>query len=342
MNQEQNKIADKALGELNEIRSQIAGRVGDVTELHKRYNEIVMQVKAGLHDVLNNAKNAPQEYWKENNDININEFPSCGNLQRQPKRNAADTLIGAGVVDNIRNEIKENPLDYAELQEITADASPGSGAGEELRRIKVRDIGQPRWIAEMQSELKLFKQRSKTKGFYDPEGLARGMVWREKQKKVQRAKTLWIALDTSGSMLGTMSRGESVLELVASYIVPIAREFQGELWQVDVGIPTEIYPLKSLRESTVKGIPIKGGGGTEFDEVFRLLNKKKEEFKKTMGDKTDFMTIFLTDAIVDWNEDLMPDNLLIITLKETESHLPFLDPARNQKAILIEADAKTE
>lgn len=338
MNQQQNKIADKALEELNEIRSQIANRVGDADELTKRYNDIVLEVKAGLHDIINNAKKAPEEYWKENNTINISEFPACGSIQRQPKHNAGDKLVGAGVVDAIRNEIKENPLDYAELQEITADAAPGSGAGNELRRIKVKDIGQPKWIAEMQSQLKLFKQRSKTKGFYDPEGLARGMVWKQKEKKVMRSKTLWIALDTSGSMLSTQSKGESVLELVASYIVPIAREFQGELWQVDVGVPTEIYKLKELKESTVRGIPVKGGGGTEFDEVFRLLNKKKAEFKEQLGPQTEFMTIFLTDAIVDWDVNLLPDNFLIITLAQTESHLPPLDESRNQKAILIEVD----
>lgn len=36
----------------------------------------------------------------------------------------------------------------------------------------------------------------------------------------------------------------------------------------------------------------------------------------------------------------MPDNLIIVTLPETQSHLPYLDANRNQKAILVTPDNK--
>lgn len=340
MTSEQNKIADEAIQKLNQIRSQIAAKQGNVNDLTQRYNDILMEIKGGLHDVLNPMKDAVHDYWANNNKVNIREIPVCGTLQKQPKYNEATKVVGGGVIDTIISDIKENPINYADLIQITEKQQAGRGAGQEVRRIRIPQIGQPKWVQELESDLRLFKQRRKTKVYYDPESLVRGIPAKQKEKKILKSKTLFVLLDTSGSMLWTHSKGHSVLELVASYIVPIAQKFQGELWQVDDGTPSKIIPLKDLTKATVKGIPIQGGGGTNFDEVWRLLKKKKDEITEKIGKEAEFMTILLTDAVVSWNLELMPDNLIIVTLPETQSHLPHLDVNRNQKAILVTPDNK--
>jgi hypothetical protein len=130
-------------------------------------------------------------------------------------------------------------------------------------------------------------------------------------------------------------RGRNLMQLLASYIPPVAKDFDGELWQIDAGRPTHIIPLHELKGSDF--LDVRGGGGTNYDESFELIRERKKEIEKE-GKESQFLTILFTDTEVYWNLALMPDNLLIVTLKPKESGLPELDITRNQKAILIEVD----
>lgn len=335
MDKEHKKIVEEAIAKLNELHQKINSGQRDSISLKQEYNDIIMSVQNGLYDVIHVLQeNGLTNYWKHNNSIDISEFPSCGVLDNQPVFDAVDEAIGTVELDNIISEIKNNPVDFSDLQDIASDTQSGFGVGDVSIRIIPPDIGLPKWISELISELKLFKQRIKTKVYYDPESLVRGIPAKQKEKRVLSAKTLWVLLDTSGSMLATAIKGKRVLDVLAAYIPPIANKFQGELWEIDAGAPTNIINLKDLTKSKMKGILIKGGGGTRFNKTFRILSEKRKEIKEKYGKNAEFMTVLITDAIVEWDFPL-PENLIIVTTSSTSDKLPKLDEKKNQKAIIV-------
>lgn len=329
---------DSAVQKLNDLKSQIAAGAS-YEEMNNSYNEIVQGVNSSLSELLGEIKKGLDDYWEQNNSVNTAKSRPCGILDRQPDISEGDRITGQGVVDDISAEVRDNPIDYANLKEIGPHGKPGRGTGSTRGKIRLPKIDEePTWITELETEVNVFKRRGKTKSYYDPLELSRGIPAKEREKKLLKQKSLWILLDVSGSMFSYTYHGKSIIELLASYIPEIAKSFEGELWQIDEGAPNKIIKLDDLRGEDIKDIEIRGGGGTDFNAAFKLLAKKKEEISEQIGGEAEFMTILFTDAEVYWNPDLMPSNLIIVTVKTKESSLPSLDEEKNQKAIVITND----
>ena len=344
MDAKQNKIADDAIRKMSELRSQIASKTGDVKKLTKEYNNLVAETKALLNDVLMPLKNANPKYWENHNKVNIRNIPVCGTLERQPEFSSSDVIVANAEADVIRNIIKADPINYADLEEMTGESMRGYGSGNYAQEVTPPNLGAPKWVKELTTDLRIFKGRTRIKEDYDMESMVRGLPRGQKAKKQRTEKSLFVLIDTSGSMSGRASRGYTILELVAGYIVPIAKKFLGELWNVDDGAPSSKTPLKQIRKEAVKNmgknasLTFVGGGGTNFDQVFRELAEKKQELQKKQGKNIEFMTIFLTDADATWDESLLPDNLIIVTIPQGVKYLPYLDPKKNQRAIVAQVD----
>ncbi len=329
---------DTAIEKLNDLKAQIAAGAS-YEEMNQSYNDIVTNVNSSLSDLLSEIKKGLDDYWQDNNSVNTAKSKPCGILDRQPEISEGDRITGQGVVDDITAEVRDNPIDYGNLREIAAKGTPGRGTGSTRGKIRLPEIDEePAWISELETEINVFKRRGKTKSYYDPLELSRGIPAKEREKKLLKEKSLWILLDVSGSMFSYSYKGKSIIELLASYIPPIANQFEGELWQIDQGSANKIIKLEDLRGDDIRnlGMDIRGGGGTDFDEAFRQLARKKEEISEKIGGEAEFMTILFTDAEVYWNPDLMPKNLLIVTVKTKEESLPNLDEDKNQRAIVIE------
>ena len=344
MNAQQNKVADDAITQMSKLRSQIASRSGDLKSLTKEYNDLVAKTKASLNDVVLPLKDANKKYWEKHNKINIRNIPVCGTLERQPDFSASDVIAANAEADVIRNIVKADPINYADLEEMTNESMRGSGAGNYAHEVTPPNLGAPKWIKELTTDLRIFKGRTRIKEDYDFESMVRGLPRKQKAKKQRTEKSLFICIDTSGSMSGRTSRGYTILELVAGYIVPIAKKFLGELWNVDDGAPSHKTPLKEIRKEAVKKmgenarLTFVGGGGTNFDQCFRELAERREELQEKQGKNVEFMTIFLTDADATWNEKLLPNNLIIVTIPQGVHYLPYLDPKKNQRAIVAQLD----
>lgn len=338
MKDQQIEDVDNAIAKLNDLKSNIAAGAS-YEEMNQQYNEIVQNVNSSLAELLGEIKKGLDEYWEQNNSVNTAKSRPCGILDRQPEVSEGGRIAGQGIVDDITAEVRDNPIDYANLKEIAARGTPGSGAGNSRGNIRLMTIDEePYWITELETEINVFKRRGKTKVYYDPLELSRGIPAKEREKKLLKQKSLWILLDVSGSMFSYSYHGKSIMELLASYIPVIARQFEGELWQIDQGAPNKIFKLEDLNGNEIKELEIRGGGGTDFNEAFRLLAKKKEEISEQIGGEADFMTILFTDAEVYWDQKLMPSNLIIVTVATKEESLPKLDEERNQKAIIITDD----
>jgi len=342
MNAKQQKITSDAIERLNEIRSKVASKTGDIKELRKEYRDLVSEVKGRLSDILHPMENSNERYWQKHNKVNIKNIPVCGTLERQPELDAGDKIVADTESNVIKQIIKNNKINYADLHEMTNESMRGSGgSGDMGYEIEPSNVGIPKWVKELQSDLRVFRGRQKTKEDYDFESMVRGLPRKQKAKKNLREKSLFILLDTSGSMFGRSSRGHSIIELVAGYILPIAKKFSGELWFVDSGDASEKVSLKIIRKDQVKNhkpvLNVVGGGATVFDDALKDLNDTKERFRQKQGD-TDFMTVFLTDADTTWTESLLPTNLIIVTVPEGQRYLPFLDPKKNQRAIIAQVD----
>lgn len=329
---------DSAIQKLNDLKGQIAAGAS-YEQMNNSYNEIVQNVNSSLSELLGEIKKGLDDYWQENNSVNTSKSRPCGILDRQPDISEGDRITGQGIVDDITAEVRDNPIDYSNLKEIAERGKPGKGTGSSRGKIRLPQIAEePYWITELETEVNVFKRRGKTKSYYDPLELSRGIPAKEREKKLLKQKSLWILLDVSGSMFSYSYHGKSILELLASYIPVIAGQFEGELWQVDEGAPNKIIKLEDVRGDEIRELDVRGGGGTDFNEAFRLLAKKKEEISERIGGEADFMTILFTDAEVYWDPKLMPSNLIIVTVKTKERSLPPLDEEKNQKAIVITND----
>lgn len=329
---------DESLKKLDDLKQKVAGGA-DYTEMNNEFNDIVQNVNSSLSGLFAEIKKGLDDFYEENNSVNRAKSKPCGIMDRQPELSEGEKITAQGVVDDITAEIRDNPIDYANLKEIGARGTPGRGPGSSRGKIILPEIqDEPYWITELETDLNLYKRRGKTKVYYDPIELARGIPAKEREKKLMKQKTLWILLDVSGSMFGYSYKGKSILELLASYIPVIAGAFDGELWQVDEGTANKIIKLEDLRGDDIRNLDVSGGGGTDFNQAFRQLAKKKEQLSEETGGEVDFMTILFTDAEVYWDKSLMPNNLVVVTVKTKESSLPFLDPEKNQKAIVITED----
>lgn len=305
----------------------------------EQYSNVITEINSKLSDVLNPIRSSVKEFYKYHNKIDIKEIKPCDLFERQPKYSSGDEVIGNTAIDEVLEEIRNDPDRYRNLQEINPDIfNQGRGKGDLSDRVEIKRPVYPEWIKKIDTEAKLFFRRGKTKEYYDEESLTRGVPRRKKVKKYKREKSLFVLLDVSGSMWSGTWRGVPLIELMIRFFPAIANQFEGELWEVDYGSPSVIIPLKQLRGSAVKEMSLHGGGGTNYDESFALINDKKK-LLGLEGKTADFMTIVFTDGDVKWNPSVMPDNLIIVAPKAKERTLPPDNEEKNWKSILIDVDS---
>ena len=304
----------------------------------QKYHNSVIEINRELADILNPAREDVKDFYEKHNEVETKDSKPCGVFENQPEYTANDEVIGNTVIDEVIEQIKNDPIKWGDLQEIAPNQfSVGTGKGNESGRVEIPKHVYPKWINKIESDVKLFFRRSRSKEYYDEESLARGIPRRRNIKKNAKVRSLFVLLDVSGSMWGRSYKGVPLIELMISYFPHIANRFDGEIWQIDDGAPNMKEDLKKLRSKKMRDMALKGGGGTDYNIAFRMINDLKAKLESE-GKESEFMTMVFTDGGVYWNMDLIPDNLLIVAPNPPDAPLPKEDKEKNRKIILIDVD----
>ncbi len=262
--------------------------------------------------------------------------PPCGFNNKKNNVDAKTQIDINTEITDIKRIITQDPLNFPEITSTVFEvAKPGGGAGEEEGTVNFVDLAKPSWVNLINSDLKDWKysEREKSKDWYDVEDLIRGIESKERAKKFEPKETVYTLLDTSGSMMGSGKDGKTYLEIVGGYLPFIVGSYNGQVWCVDETIQLKI-DNKEAREGFKKAekysannlMAVAGGGGNDWTQAFN-------ELIQLQAQKQEFMTIILTDALMDWSLDLLRKlkNLIVIVPNEPEmkSAIPwnfFNDP----------------
>ena len=303
--------------ELQKINNKVNAEMREISE-------IIDPIVGRLYDRLDDLQ-------EEKGDSSEQVAPTCGNARSgaNNKKSAATTKRATEAKDEIIDQIKQNPHIFKEVGSISTsstDISSGGEGGSERGYVHLAPMGTPKWVKELKEITKGFvrgkKQRSKE--YYDPEDLIRGVLSKQSAKKTKREQYVYTVLDTSGSMSSSSGVGRvSFLELMMKQIPPIVREYEGEVVLCDTEIHYPIYTNKQIRKALDETGKLgqAGGGATDFDEAYIYIIDQLEEIKKTKPN-AEALVITLTDAGVRWNLDYIKElkNFIVVTtLKESRN-----------------------
>jgi len=243
--------------------------------------------------------------------------PPCG---FNNKKNNVDPKTQIDInteISEIKKIITDDPLKFPEITDTVYEVAHGGDAGEEEGTVTFVDLAKPAWVNLIKTDLKdwQYSERETSKDWYDVEDLIRGVERKERAKKHEPKDYVYTLLDTSGSMMGTGKDGKTYLEILGGYIPYIVGSFAGQVWCVDVKIHCEV-DNKNAKESfdAANELAVGGGGGNDWTSAFqRLLALQKIN-------KGEFMTIILTDALMDWSLDLLRKikNLIVVIPHEPQ------------------------
>tara|TARA_R110000851_G_scaffold310064_1_gene469687 strand:+ start:182 stop:1186 length:1005 start_codon:yes stop_codon:yes gene_type:complete len=243
--------------------------------------------------------------------------PPCGFTNKQNNVKARTQIDINAEITDLKRIITDDPLKFPEITSTVYEVSQGGDAGTEEGAVTFVELAKPSWVNLINMDLKDWKysERETSKDWYDVEDLIRGIESKERAKKYEPKDVVYTLIDTSGSMMGTGKDGKTYLEILGGYIPYIVGSFNGEVWCVDTKIHAK-YTNKEARDGfdAARELSIGGGGGNDwtgaFQELITLQTIKKAEF----------MTIILTDALMDWSLDLLKKikNLIVVLPNEKE------------------------
>jgi hypothetical protein len=302
----------------------------------RRYQEIIDKANTTyVRDVLDRVREDREKLRAKNNDI-FNEqsdytqdIPTCGTIaESEYKIDVTDIPALEENVSDILSEIQRNPMEFPDIVNAIPEVSnqqAGTQGGNPIGKgiFEIQDIGIPQWVKELEIAVKDWseKQRDRSKDWHDVEDLTfYGIESKEKAKKLEPKSKVIVMLDTSGSMCHGGCDGRSYIQMLGAYIPPIVKNYEGQLWLCDDAV-RERFPFSQIRYMlTEEGFaPFAGGGGTNFDLVFKEWLAMKEI------DGSDFMGIVLTDGGVSYDNSVeiirRMGNVVLVQPEESKSSL---------------------
>lgn len=292
----------------------------DLERLKKSANNLMREVSDVIEPIVERLyENLDKAIrGKENQSEKI---PTCGTAKAVGNYKSSDVKRAAEVRDEVIDQIKQNPHVFKEIASIgnqASNISTSTGAGSERGSVVLPEIGTPKWVKELKNMVRGFVsgQKARSKDYYDPEDLVRGVLSKQSDKKIKKEIYIYTLLDTSGSMNTIVSRGRTYIQIMMGVLPSLVQEYQGEVILCDTVIHKPIYKNNQIRTALEKSgkFIYAGGGGTDFDLAYRYMISEIQEVKKKQPN-AEALVLTLTDAGVKWNLDLIKEikNFVVVT-----------------------------
>tara|TARA_B110000902_G_C14281341_1_gene576942 strand:+ start:312 stop:1349 length:1038 start_codon:yes stop_codon:yes gene_type:complete len=340
-------------------------------EREKKFNKTIVKLNGRLEGLVGRLKNDMDKYNKKRNPISSAAPPSCGSMGKNAFNDKSeirgedrlDVEDAYDTIDNIIEELGRDKIKFPDGVDLIPKerGEGGSGSGADDAVIEVPFTGRPDWMDEIDAGVgELFSSPTIIRKGIDYESaqtyISQGIFIAKKPKikGPKDEKEIYILMDQSGSMKGYSYKGMNFITLLSSFIPELAEKYSGYFWGCDscsiemYDADPEMVPglsksLESFRGKTLRSVPFKGGGGTEFGGAFAKL-KGIEQEKRRRNPEYEMTVVFFSDMEFHWENiyDYMPKRVLFITPKSTEHYIdwPFInaDP-EHRKVILIELES---
>jgi len=319
----------------------------EAKEILKDVNSIVSKVNIDLSDYYKTLKTdvALQKAKAQSVKDISRKVKACPILEEVREISESQRQVAISTVQAIKDIVKNNKTDFdavdiSDRGDDKGSSESGDGKGYEE---KIVNVGMPKWVQEIENSVKSKFKRIKKREYFDVEGLFRGVTRKKKEKGMKKIDYVYFLLDVSGSMSGFSYKGVPLKNLLASYIPPIAKKYEGQYVQVDGGkvIPTD---LKVLSKGEIKSIILGGGGGANFPEAIEWI--KNDIITQGI---TNPIVIMASDAHEDFDFELLPNTIFVTTDEGWQHSLRgnngliaqgFPNPLKGQKVIIINVDPK--
>ena len=329
----------------------------DTKKIKSKFEDIQKEIAADLNPIFKRLINKQGALRDSMTPVEYEEFnPPCGIFEHAPVLTEEQKKEADDLVDVIETEVLDDPEELEQIRGMAKAASnksaAGSGRGNNEGFVKLRRLKFPKWLDNIQTSLKdFFSVAVKRKGI-DWEEAVKNTIVKPKAKLMNQDDSLYVFIDTSGSMWGLTDRnGVGLLELFASFFPKIAEKYQGQIWFSDYARYNDPDPitrainLESLRKGDFDAdkFRIGGMGGTEFWGVWQYYDKKVRETKKN-NPNAKSMLIFFSDMMADFAshpELILDKDVIFVTVEGMGSELTSVDGLIDGKRRrLIYADTK--
>ena len=289
-------------------------------KLEQEYSKTMNECNGKYMAELNSILQGMQEERKraENPIFGAKDMPPpCGFSEKKVNDTPKQTIQINKEIHDIKRIITKDPMKFPEINSTVFQVSHGGDAGEEEGTVTFVELSKPAWVNLIKTDLKdwQYSERETSKDWYDVEDLIRGVESKERAKKYEPKEYVYTLIDTSGSMMGQGKGGKTYLEILGGYLPFIVSAYNGQVWCVDTKIHCE-YENTQAREgfSVANEMSLGGGGGNDWTQAFEKLIALQDVKGK------EFMTIILTDALMDWSIELMRriKNLIVVIPNEPE------------------------
>jgi hypothetical protein len=287
----------------------------------EEYIETCKDMARDLKPIFDRLIDKSDEYIEETNSVDMTDYvPSCGITKRLPSLTPEQKNDIERQIDITKTAIRENPEDYPELVGMASASSSqaGTGKGANVGMVRIKKLPFPKWLEDLETNIGGYLAPDKGRKGMDYEAAISGRIRKAKEKVIMENNSLYVLLDTSGSMTYYKDKyGNSILKLFSSFFPTIAEKYSGQIWMVDYApynAPIafqNILELDQFKSSTK--IPIMGGGGTSFWGAFQMFQKKEMQIKEK-NPEAKVMMVFMSDMEVDLKTypELIPENLIMV------------------------------
>jgi predicted metal-dependent peptidase len=142
-------------------------------------------------------------------------------------------------------------------------------------------------------------------------------------------------------MSGFSYKGVNLKALLASYVPPFAKKFQGKWIQVD-GMRVIPHELSDMSKGEIKSLVLGGGGGASFAEAIEYVKNDILE-----NNITNPIVVMASDAHEDFTFELLPNTIFLTTDEGWRYSLRggnglieqgFPNALKGQKVIIVNID----
>ena len=303
----------------------------DTKKRKARFAQIQKEIAKDINPIFKRLINKQDTLRDSLTEIDYTEWnPPCGIFEHAPTLSEEQKKEADDITDVIETEILEDPDELEEIRGMAAAASQkgeaGTGKGDGRGFVKLRKIKFPKWLKNIKTSLKDFFDISVKRKGIDWEEAIKNTIVKPKAKLINKEDSLYVFIDTSGSMWSYTDRnGVGLLELFASYFPKIAEEYNGQIWFADYAKYNDPEPIeRTVDLSTLKKkdfdadkFAMGGYGGTQFWGVWQYYDKKVRETQKD-NPKAKSMLIFFSDMEADFSthpELILDKDVIFVTVE---------------------------
>lgn len=283
------------------------------------------EMSADLKPIFDRLVKKSDDYIEEHNSVTTAEYaPTCGITKRLEPLTPEEINDLERQIEITKNSIKENPDDYDDIKAVMpvgdrTEWGEGKG-GQHLGKVRVKRMPFPKWLEDIETNVSNYLNPKKGRKGMDYEAAIAGRIRKAKEKLIVNNNSLYVLLDTSGSMSYYSDKyGNPLMKVFGSFFPTIAQKYKGQIWMVDDAPINDPIPVANTLElSDFKNehqfVPT-GGGGTSFWGAFQIVKRKERELRKINPDAK-VMLIVLSDMGVDLQSHphLIPESVIFVTV----------------------------